>query len=75
METVGWAAATVMFMSGVVWVLGHALDQVPPLSRKFVKAVRSLRQARDEVRRPREAPPTDPRELPQADEVSRSIEK
>jgi hypothetical protein len=56
METVGWAAAAVMFISGAVWVLGHALDQVPVLSRKFVKAVRSVRQVRDELSRPRSAP-------------------
>ncbi|MFJ3789593.1 hypothetical protein [Kitasatospora sp. NPDC090091] len=38
-------------IAGGITVLGYLFDQVPPLSQKLVKAVRSVRALRDELRR------------------------
>ncbi|MFF7076036.1 hypothetical protein [Streptomyces lavendulae] len=46
METVGWAAAAVAGLGGGVFVVGHALDQIPTLSEKAVRAITSLRSLR-----------------------------
>ncbi len=53
MEVAGWAAVAVGSIAGGVTVLGYLADQVPGLSNKMIKAVRSLRAVKDEVRRKR----------------------
>jgi len=67
METVGWATTAVMAISGGVWILGHTLDQIHALSRKFVKAARSVHQARNEIRQLRHDRESrdKPRQLPE----------
>ena len=50
METIGWAAAVVSVIDAVVWIIGYALDQVPALSKKATRAVRSVRELRAEIR-------------------------
>ncbi|MFF3116181.1 hypothetical protein ACFVSN_44215 [Kitasatospora sp. NPDC057904] len=51
METAGWVTTIVAGIAGGITVLGYLFDQVPPLSQKLVKAIRSLRALRDELRR------------------------
>jgi len=51
MEVAGWAAVAVGSIAGGVTVLGYLADQIPGLSHKVIKAVRSLRVVKDEVRR------------------------
>lgn len=51
MEHVGWAAAIVGGLSGIVWIVSHTLDQIPRVCRKAGKAVRSVRELRDEIRK------------------------
>ncbi|CAM5504960.1 hypothetical protein SXANM310S_03662 [Streptomyces xanthochromogenes] len=53
MEVAGWAAVAVGSITGGVSVLGYLADQVPGLSTKVIKAVRSLRAVKDEVMRRR----------------------
>lgn len=50
MSTVGWVATTLVFLGGVVCVVGYVLDQIPVLSRKLSKAIRSTREVRDAIR-------------------------
>jgi hypothetical protein len=54
MQTVGWAAVCVGFLTGVVLVLGHILDAIPPLCQKMIKAVRSLRALHTEIAQQRQ---------------------
>ncbi|GAA3036867.1 hypothetical protein GCM10020229_55340 [Kitasatospora albolonga] len=51
METAGWVTTIVAGIAGSITVLGYLFDQVPPLSQKLVKAIRSVRALRDELRR------------------------
>ena len=53
MEVAGWAAVAVGSIAGGVTVLGYLADQVPGLSNKMIKAVRSLRAVKNEVKRKR----------------------
>ncbi|MFF3056515.1 hypothetical protein [Streptomyces sp. NPDC057909] len=50
MQLPGWAVAFVVFLFGVVCVLTYVLDQIPKLSSKVVKAIKSVRAVRDELR-------------------------
>lgn len=49
MQLPDWAVAFVVFLFGVVIVLTYVLDQIPKLSSKAVKAIKSLRAVRDEL--------------------------
>lgn len=51
MESVGWAAAAVAGLGGCALVVGHALDQVPALVDKALRALTAVRRLRDEWRR------------------------
>ncbi|MEU7057407.1 hypothetical protein [Streptomyces sp. NPDC046197] len=51
MEAAGWVTAALAGIAGGISVLGYVFDQVPPLSRKAIEAVRSLRALREEVKR------------------------
>lgn len=53
MEVAGWVAVAVGTIAGGVTVLGYLADQVPGLSHKLIKAVRSIRAVKDEVKRKR----------------------
>lgn len=50
METIGWAATSVGFVSGVTWIAIHTLDQFSRVCRKAKEAVRSARELRKEIR-------------------------
>jgi hypothetical protein len=50
MQLPGWAVAFVVFLFGVVFVLTYVLDQIPKLSSRAIKAIKSLRAVRDELR-------------------------
>lgn len=51
MEAAGWVAAAVAGVAGCVSFLGYVFDQVPALSQKAIRAVRSLRALRNELKR------------------------
>ncbi|RAJ61686.1 hypothetical protein K378_04046 [Streptomyces sp. Amel2xB2] len=43
---VGWAAASITVLAGVVAVLGYVFDQIVPLSDKAASAIEALRRLR-----------------------------
>ncbi|MEU5330903.1 MULTISPECIES: hypothetical protein [Streptomyces] len=51
MESVGWATAVVAVLGGCVLVVGYALDQIPELADKAVRALAAVRRLRDEWQR------------------------
>lgn len=51
MDAAGWVAAAVAVVAGCVSLLGYVFDQVPALSQKAIKAIRSFRALRDELKR------------------------
>jgi len=50
MQNVGWAAAAVLFLGGVFWVLGYICEQVPELCNKLIIAIASVREVRTALR-------------------------
>ncbi|MFD8315882.1 hypothetical protein [Kitasatospora purpeofusca] len=56
-ETVGWTTAITAVFGALLFLANMALDAVPPLSRKVVKAIRSLREVVEEVRHHRHPKP------------------
>lgn len=52
MEIYGWAALVVGFIGAVAWILIAALKKVPAVCREAKKAVRAVRELRDEIRGP-----------------------
>lgn len=52
MEIYGWAAVIVSFNGAVAWILGAVLKKVPATCREAKKAVRAVRELRDEIRGP-----------------------
>ncbi|GHJ26971.1 hypothetical protein TPA0910_42820 [Streptomyces hygroscopicus subsp. sporocinereus] len=52
METVGWAAAAIALVAGVVHVLGYALDQAVVLAEKATSALKAMRRLRSAWRAP-----------------------
>ena len=46
MESVGWAAAALSALGGVIVVVSYVLDQVPVLSAKAERAIAALRRLR-----------------------------
>ncbi|WP_369229685.1 hypothetical protein AB5J56_02915 [Streptomyces sp. R21] len=44
MEAAEWVTAALAGIAGVVSLLGYLFDQVPPLSRKAITAVRAVRE-------------------------------
>ncbi len=55
LESVGWVALALVFVTGTAVVIAAALDQTRMLCRKLVKTLRAVREVRDEVRRFRSA--------------------
>ncbi|MEV0115556.1 hypothetical protein AB0H77_20310 [Streptomyces sp. NPDC050844] len=51
MATVGWAAAVVIFIGGLFFVVEYVLDRIPSFTDRAVAAVRALRRLRDEITR------------------------
>ncbi|GAB3010180.1 hypothetical protein GCM10023080_090630 [Streptomyces pseudoechinosporeus] len=52
MEIYGWAATIVAFVGALAWILVTALKKVPATCREAKKAVRAVRELRDEIRGP-----------------------
>jgi hypothetical protein len=50
MQLPGWAVAVVVFFFGVIFVLTFVLDQIPKLSSKAIRAIKSLRAVREELK-------------------------
>lgn len=52
MEIYGWAAVIVAFIGALSWILVAALRKVPVVCREAKKAVRAVRELREEIRSP-----------------------
>ncbi|MFG2923893.1 hypothetical protein ACGFYA_20585 [Streptomyces sp. NPDC048305] len=50
MQLPAWAAALVVFFFGLFVVVVFVLDQIPKLSRKAIRAIKSVRAVRDELK-------------------------
>ncbi|MEU6913944.1 hypothetical protein [Streptomyces olindensis] len=50
MEIYGWAAMVVAFVGALTWILVAALRKVPAVCREAKKAVRAVRELRDEIK-------------------------
>ncbi|WP_438470772.1 hypothetical protein [Streptomyces asiaticus] len=50
MQLPGWASVLVLFFVGLIFVLAFVLDQIPPLSRKAIRAIKAVRAVRDELK-------------------------
>lgn len=51
MQITVWTATVIGILTSLALVLNHALDQVPKLSAKLIKAIRSVRRVRREISR------------------------
>ena len=71
MATVGWAAAAVIFIGGLFYVIEYVLDRIPALADRAVVAVQALRRLRDEITRDREEEIAEP---PSESEEKASLE-
>lgn len=60
MEIYGWAAVIVAFIGAAAWILVTALKKVPAVCREAKKAVRAVRELRDEIRGPQRPEITGP---------------
>jgi len=68
MEIYGWAAVIVAGIGAVAWILVSALRKVPAICREAKKAVRAVRELRDEIKGPQRLEISEP---PSADEQRR----
>ncbi|MGC5034559.1 hypothetical protein ACPXCS_03900 [Streptomyces sp. DT190] len=55
MEIYGWAAVIVAFIGALSWILVAALRKIPVVCREAKKAVRAVRELREEIRSPQRA--------------------
>ncbi|WP_206744183.1 hypothetical protein [Streptomyces silvensis] len=53
MELYGWAAVIVAGIGALTWILVTALKKIPAVCREARKAVRAVRELRDEIRGPK----------------------